>query len=148
MVWSNLQPTMPTVERGISVENYKEQPSSWLLKNSSGKPDFLFTLLTYSFILLVCISIFWIALGIPALKHAADAGYSKNILAIMDNVKTGLISLAGLVFGLASSYTVRRFQQEKLSYEKVDEENMPVLGQDEVTSTTDDLVIVDDEEDI
>ena len=130
------------------MENYKEQPSSWLLKNSAGKPDFLFTLLTYSFILLICITVFWIALGIPALKHAADAGYSKNILAIMDNVKTGLISLAGLVFGLAGSYTVRRFQQEKMLYSKVEEENVAEKEPNATVSTTDDLVIVDNEEDI
>ena len=131
------------------MENYTAQPSTWLLKNSAGKPDFLFTLLTYSFVLLVCIAIFWIALGIPALKHAGDAGYSKNILAIMDNIKTGLISLSGLVFGLAGSYTVRRFQQEKIRQNRVEVEDKPPQRPEEITSTTtDDLVIVDNEEDI
>ena len=129
----------------------KEQPSLWLLKNSSGKPDFLFTLLTYSFILLVVISFFWIALGIPALVHAAEVERSKNILAIMANVKTGLISLAGLVFGLAGSYTVRRFQHDKLTYQHqqpVDGEEYEDTDSAPTASTAEGLTIVENEEDI
>jgi len=84
-------------------------PSKWLLRNSKGYPDFLFTIVTYSLVLLVFISLIWVAFAVLSYIYAGTAK-AATLLKIMDSMKTGLISLAGVVFGLAGSYTVRRFK--------------------------------------
>lgn len=86
-------------------------PSKWLLRNSKGYPDFLFTIVTYSLILLFLISLIWISFGILSFIHAGTPK-AATLLKIMDSMKTGLVSLAGVVFGLAGSYTVRRYKYD------------------------------------
>lgn len=101
-------------------------PSKWLLRNSKGYPDFLFTIVTYSLILLFFISLIWVAFGVLSYIYAGTAK-AETLLKIMDSMKTGLVSLAGVVFGLAGSYTVRRFKfddhQEVRKVRKAKEKN-------------------------
>ncbi len=105
------------------MDKFRGKPSTWLLKNSKGYPDFLFTILTYSMILLIFLALSWLAFAVLGCLHAGDARVA-TVLQIMDSMKTGLISLAGVVFGLAGSYTVRRYktddhylQKKRLEYE-------------------------------
>ena len=93
------------------MDKFRGKPSAWLLKNSKGFPDFLFTILTYSMILLIFLMLIWIAFAILAFIHAGSPK-AVILIQIMDSMKTGLISLAGVVFGLAGSYTVRRFKTD------------------------------------
>ncbi|MHB2147982.1 hypothetical protein ACX8XP_02880 [Calditrichota bacterium LG25] len=93
------------------MDKFRGKPSAWLLKNSKGFPDFLFTILTYSMILLIFLMLIWIAFAILAFIHAGSPR-AVILIQIMDSMKTGLISLAGVVFGLAGSYTVRRFKTD------------------------------------
>ena len=93
--------------------NFKGKPSSWLKRNSNGYPDFLFTILTYAIIILGVVSFFWILFGVMAVV-TANASKEEMILKVMDSMKTGLISLAGVVFALAGSYTVRRFKKDEI----------------------------------
>ena len=91
-------------------------PSTWLLRNSKGYPDFLFTIVTYSLALLVLVLLIWIFFGILSFAYATTPK-AAVLLKIMDSMKTGLVSLAGVVFGLAGSYTVRRYKYDD-HYEK------------------------------
>jgi len=93
------------------MENTRGLPSDWLLKNSKGFPDFLFTILTYSMILLAFVALVWIAFGILSFIHAGTPK-AATLIQVMESMKTGLISLAGVVFGLAGSYTVRRYKHD------------------------------------
>ncbi len=86
-------------------------PSKWLLRNSKGYPDFLFTIVTYSLALLVLVLTIWIIFGILSFAYAGTPK-AATLLKIMDSMKTGLVSLAGVVFGLAGSYTVRRYKYD------------------------------------
>lgn len=101
-------------------------PSKWLLRNSKGYPDFLFTIVTYSLILLFFISLIWVAFALLSYIYAGTPK-AGTLLKIMDGMKTGLVSLAGVVFGLAGSYTVRRFKyddhQEVRKVRKAKEDN-------------------------
>ena len=97
------------------MDDFRGQPSRWLKRNSNGFPDFLFTILTYSMILLGIVCLFWVIFGILAILYAGTEK-AKTILEVMNSMKTGLISLAGVVFGLTGSYTVRRFKKDE-SYE-------------------------------
>jgi hypothetical protein len=99
------------------MNDERGKPSSWLLKNSKGFPDFLFTILTYSMLLLVFVTLCWVVFGVLTFLRA-DTGGAATILQIMDSMKTGLISLAGVIFGLAGSYTVRRFKTDDHYLEK------------------------------
>ena len=130
--------------------NFRGLPSRWLLKNSNGFPDFLFTILTYSMILLALVSLFWICFGILAFLNAGTPRGDFSIQ-VMDSMKTGLISLAGVIFSLAASYTVRRFKKDDhyLEKKKVDQE---VLATDDMAKLPVNIVgplqTVQDEEDI
>lgn len=84
-------------------------PSTWLLRNSKGYPDFLFTIVTYSLALLVLVLVVWIIFGVLSFVYAGTPK-AATVLKIMESMKTGLVSLAGVVFGLAGSYTVRRYK--------------------------------------
>lgn len=86
-------------------------PSSWLMRNSMGFPDFLFTILTYAMLLLIFISLVWIGFGLLAFVHAGTPK-QEALLSVMESMRAGLISLVGVVFGLAGSYTVRRFKKD------------------------------------
>ncbi len=128
------------------MEKFRGKPSPWLLKNSKGFPDFLFTILTYSMILLIFLTLIWITFAILTFIHA-DSPKAAVLIKIMESMKTGLISLAGVVFGLAGSYTVRRFktddhylQKKRLEFEL--EQSRPE------TSSDSDLKVVENEEDI
>jgi hypothetical protein len=99
------------------MSDERGKPSSWLLKNSKGFPDFLFTILTYSMLLLVFVTLCWVVFGVLTFLRA-DTGGAATILQVMDSMKTGLISLAGVIFGLAGSYTVRRFKTDDHYLEK------------------------------
>ncbi len=112
------------------MQQYRGAPSKWLLNNSQGYPDFLFTILTYAMILLIAVSLLWMAFAILSFIHAG-AGTDNTILQIMDNMKTGLISLAGVIFGLAGSYTVRRFKKDDHYIEKkqMEQQQEPIADQ-------------------
>jgi hypothetical protein len=99
------------------MSDERGKPSNWLLKNSKGFPDFLFTILTYSMLLLVFVTLCWVVFGVLTFLRADTTG-AATILQIMDSMKTGLISLAGVIFGLAGSYTVRRFKTDDHYIEK------------------------------
>lgn len=86
-------------------------PSKWLLRNSKGYPDFLFTIVSYSLALLFLVLVIWILFGILSFAYAGSPK-AATLLKIMDSMKTGLVSLAGVVFGLAGSYTVRRYKYD------------------------------------
>jgi len=120
-------------------------PSSWLLRNSKGYPDFLFTIVTYSLILLALVSLIWIAFGILSFIHAGTPE-AETLVKVMDSMKTGLVSLAGVVFGLAGSYTVRRFKYDEHYVEKMTAEN--TLPQPEPPQAASGLKVVQSEEDI
>lgn len=93
------------------MQDYRGAPSKWLLRNSEGFPDFLFTILTYSILLLIAVILLWMAFGVLSFIHAGSPE-ATFLIQIMESMKTGLISLAGLIFGLAGSYTVRRFKKD------------------------------------
>lgn len=130
------------------MDKFRGKPSSWLLKNSKGYPDFLFTILTYSMILLIFLALSWLAFAVLAYSHAGNPRITA-VLQIMNSMKTGLISLAGVVFGLAGSYTVRRYktddhylQKKRLEYE------IGESDKSEPASAANKLQVVEDEEDI
>jgi hypothetical protein len=130
------------------MDKFRGKPSSWLLKNSRGYPDFLFTILTYSMILLIFIALSWLAFAVLAYLHAGDPRIAA-VMKIMDSMKTGLISLAGVVFGLAGSYTVRRYktddhyiQKKRMEYE------MGISEESAGAQSPKGLQVVQDEEDI
>ncbi|MCK6620772.1 MAG: hypothetical protein HUU32_08580 [Calditrichaceae bacterium] len=99
------------------MSDFRGKPSGWLLKNSNGFPDFLFTILTYSMVLLGFVTLMWVTFGVLGYLNS-DPVKAEMILQIMDSLKTGLISLAGVVFGLAGSYTIRRFKKDDHWIEK------------------------------
>ena len=76
------------------MQDMRGMPSTWLLKNSKGFPDFLFTILTYSLILLAFVSLIWIAFGILSFVHAGSAK-AQTLIEIMDNMKTGIMYSTG-----------------------------------------------------
>lgn len=135
------------------MSDFRKKPSKWLMHNSSGYPDFLFTILTYAMILLGVVSLTWIAFGIIAYA-ASDPANTEAALKVMDSMIYGLISLAGVIFGLAGSYTVRRYkkddhyiQKKRLdmeveTYEKAQKQAQPQLPVQEG------LRLVSNEEDI
>ena len=94
------------------MKKFRKEPSRWLKYNSAGYPDFLFTILTCSLMLLGIVCLIWVIFGILAIFHAESNG-AEIYVKVMDNMKTGLIALAGVVFGLAGSYTVRRFKKDQ-----------------------------------
>lgn len=128
------------------MDKFRGNPSPWLLKNSRGFPDFLFTILTYSMILLIFLTLIWITFAVLTFVHAGSPE-AAVLIKIMDSMKTGLISLAGVVFGLAGSYTVRRFktddhyiQKKRLDFEleQAQKEKIPAHS----------LKVVEDKEDV
>ncbi len=127
------------------MDTQRGAPSKWLLHNSKGFPDFLFTIVTYSLILLALVSLIWIAFGILSFVHAGTPE-AETLVKVMDSMKTGLVSLAGVVFGLAGSYTVRRFKYDDHYVEKKAIENH--LEQTEAAEAQADLQVVQSEEDI
>ncbi len=94
------------------MRNSRGEPSRWLLHNSSGYPDFLFTILSYSMLLLIFVALIWITFGILVFVHAGSTR-AVVMTKVMESMKTGLLSLAGVVFGLAGSYTVRRYKKDQ-----------------------------------
>ncbi|RMG67274.1 MAG: hypothetical protein D6715_05185 [Calditrichaeota bacterium] len=94
------------------MAKFRGKPSSWLLKNSMGFPDFLFTILTYSILLLIFVTIVWVSFGIITIIYSGTPRAEWTLKA-MESMKTGLVSLAGIIFGLAGSYTVRRFKKDE-----------------------------------
>ena len=124
----------------------KGLPSKWLLHNSKGYPDFLFTILTYSMILLALVSLIWIAFGILSFIHAGTSK-AATLIQVMESMKTGLVSLAGVVFGLAGSYTVRRYKYDQhYLKKKIFENGGGRSGTAEAPAT--DISLVTDREDI
>lgn len=128
--------------------NKNTEPCSWLMKNSDGNPDFLFTILTFSFLLLTLISLLWISFGCLGVLYSENLKRAGMILEIMSDMKTGLISLAGLVFGLAGSYTVRRFKRDELGIKKDQQNKYESELKSQHMLHQPDLKIVSDMEDI
>ena len=132
------------------MKNYKGEPSRWLLHNSSGYPDFLFTILSYFMLLLIFVAMIWITFGVLAFIHAGSIK-AEIMIKIMESMKTGLISLTGVVFGLAGSYTVRRYKkdQHNLQMKKMGlETDIETQHQYSSTSIQENLKPVQSEEDI
>lgn len=129
------------------MNDLQGKPSSWLLKNSKGYPDFLFTILTYSMLLLIFVSLVWIAFGLLTFIHA-ESYKAEVLIKVMDSMKTGLISLAGIVFGLAGSYTVRRFKKDDHFVERQKIEQQEILSAAAGPRTVEGLSLVESEEDI
>ncbi|HGY56770.1 MAG TPA: hypothetical protein ENK44_13775 [Caldithrix abyssi] len=124
------------------------KPSTWLLRNSKGFPDFLFTILTYSMILLIFVSLVWIAFAVLSFIYAGKP-QAVTLLKIMESMKTGLISLAGVIFGLAGSYTVRRFKKDDHYVQKMTSEfNIEKQLAGKGNMVADGLKLVDNSEDI
>lgn len=113
------------------MKDFKGKPSKWLLKNSRGYPDFLFTILTYSMLLLIFVCLNWIIFAILAVRHSNNAETAEIIIMVMDSMKTGLISLAGVIFGLAGSYTVRRYKTDEhhIAKKKIEQPSYPEKSQ-------------------
>lgn len=132
------------------MSDFRGKPSGWLLRNSNGFPDFLFTILTYSMVLLGFVTLMWVTFGVLGYLNP-DPAKAETILQIMDSLKTGLISLAGVVFGLAGSYTIRRFKKDdhwiaKKQLEKeMEQQKAPVEA---ATPVQEGLRLVYNEEDI
>ena len=136
------------------MSDFRGKPSPWLLNNSRGFPDFLFTILTYSMLLLVLVTLMWITFGILAFLNA-DNIKADVILQVMDSMKTGLISLAGVVFGLAGSYTVRRYktdehwiEKKKLEVQTEQDKEPAVAASRPAPPVEEGLILVENEEDI
>ncbi|KAA3619424.1 MAG: hypothetical protein DWQ05_01515 [Calditrichaeota bacterium] len=127
--------------------NTSGKPSNWLLKNSSGYPDFLFTILTYSMLLLLFVTICWVGFGILSFKYAGT-DKAETLLKVMGSMQTGLISLVGVVFGLAGSYTVRRFKRDEHTVELQALNGTGHGDSPPKIATEDNLQLVEDEEDI
>ncbi len=124
------------------------KPSAWLLRNSKGFPDFLFTILTYSMILLIFVSLVWIAFAVLSFIYAGKPP-AVTLLKIMESMKTGLISLAGVIFGLAGSYTVRRFKKDDHYVQKMTSEfNIEKQLAGKGNMVAEGLKLVDNSEDI
>ncbi len=132
------------------MNNFKGEPSRWLLHNSNGYPDFLFTILSYSMLLLIFVALIWITFGILVFIHG-ESTRAAVMVRVMESMKTGLISLAGVVFGLAGSYTVRRYKkdQQYLEMKKMGlETGTEVQQTDELQPIQENLKPVQNEEDI
>ncbi|HQU71301.1 MAG: hypothetical protein KDI06_17780 [Calditrichaeota bacterium] len=99
------------------MSDFRGKPSAWLMYNSNGFPDFLFTILTYAMILLAFVALMWVTFGFLSFINAGSAKALAGV-EVMDSLQTGLISIAGVVFGLAGSYTVRRFKKDEHYVEK------------------------------
>ncbi len=128
------------------MNEFRGKPSKWLLKNSYGYPDFLFTILTYSLLLLAFVALTWVCFGVVAFIHAGETR-ATIMLKMVESMKTGCISLAGVVFGLAGSYTVRRFMKDNhyLERKKFEQE----LRQDQAAGGGEGgVILVQEEEDI
>jgi len=125
------------------MEKPRGVPSKWLLRNSRGYRDFLFTVVTYSLILLAFVSLIWIVFGILSFVHAGTAK-ADTIIKVMDSMKTGLVSLAGVVFGLAGSYTVRRYKYD----EHQEVRKVRKSKEAETPNVEESLGLVQDQEDI
>jgi len=130
------------------MSDERGKPSPWLLRNSKGFPDFLFTILRYSMILLIFVSLIWIAFAILTFVYAGKP-QAVTLLKIMESMKTGLISLAGVIFGLAGSYTVRRFKKDDHYVQKMESEYNIVKGlAPQSPATKEGLRMVENREDI
>ena len=130
------------------MSDERGKPSPWLLRNSKGFPDFLFTILMYSMILLIFVSLIWIAFAILTFVYAGKP-QAVTLLKIMESMKTGLISLAGVIFGLAGSYTVRRFKKDDHYVQKMESEYNIVKGlAPQSPATKEGLRMVENREDI
>lgn len=131
------------------MSKYRRKPSGWLLYNSMGFPDFLFTILTYSMILLVFVTMMWVIFGLLAYLND-DLAKAPVIIQVMESLRTGLVALAATVFGLAGSYTVRRFKKDDHYIEKkrLDSDLKKPTGWETPPITQEGLTLVMDEEDI
>jgi len=78
-------------------------------------------------ILLIFVSLVWIAFAILSFVYAGKP-QTVTLLKIMESMKTGLIPLAGVIFGLAGSYTVRRFKKDDHYVQKMETEYSIVKG--------------------
>jgi len=128
------------------MNEFRGKPSKWLLHNSYGYPDFLFTVLTYSMLLLVFVALTWVCFGILAFVHAGDAK-AEIMIKVVESMKTGCISLAGVVFGLAGSYMVRRFMKDNHYLERKKLEQ-GFSQSDKPNGGEGNVILVDEKEDI
>ena len=94
------------------MSEFRGEPSKWLLNNSKGYPDFLFTLLVYSFLLFTIICFVWVGLIMIVAVNPSSTDFS-SLKEILKDIRIGLVAIAGLVFGLAGNYTVRRFKKDE-----------------------------------
>jgi|GEM_PF-1855905 len=98
-------------------DQFRDKPSKWLMYNSMGFPDFLFTILTYAMVLLGLMAIVWLTFSIVAFSNAGSP-HATVSLAVLDNMQSAFVSMVGVVFSLAGSYVVRRYKKDDHYVEK------------------------------
>lgn len=131
------------------MNEYRGKPSSWLLYNSMGYPDFLFTVLAFSSLLFVFVVLMWITFAILAYLTSEPA--RANVLVqIVDNMQIGILALALMIFGLAASYTVRRYKRDEnyQNLQKLQLKHIAPAAKEKTSPFQDGLSLVYDEEDI
>jgi hypothetical protein len=115
-----------------------------------GYPDFLFTILAYSMLLLVFCALMWVTFGV--LAYLTENPVKAELLVrMMDSMQTGLLALALVVIGLAASYTVRRLHKDKhyLEKKKLERALLPPRPAGEDSNPVQDgLTLVYDAEDV
>ncbi len=131
------------------MSEYRGKPSGWLLYNSMGYPDFLFTLLSYSMLLLVFTSLMWVTFGILAYLTVGELK-AQVLFRIMDGMQLGLLALAMVIVGLAVSYTIRRYKKDEhyVLKKKLDTVSQIPKQQKNPKPVQEGLTLVYDEEDI
>ena len=131
------------------MNEYRGKPSGWLLYNSMGYPDFLFTLLAYSMLLLVFTSLMWVTFGILAYL-AIDSLKAQVLFRIMDSMQLGILALALVIVGLAISYTMRRYKKDEhyIMNKKLDQIAQMPNQRENSKPVQEGLTLVYDEEDI
>ncbi len=99
------------------MHNQMQRPAKFLMINSKGKPDFIFTLLTIFSFILIFLIIFWAAFNLLAFFHTLNNTNSQNMIDLLKNYNENMryifITFVVQVLGLAGTYYKRRSQQEK-----------------------------------
>ncbi|MGH1363453.1 MAG: hypothetical protein ACRBF0_07850 [Calditrichia bacterium] len=98
-------------------DQFRDKPSKWLMYNSMGYPDFLFTILTYAMALLAMMAVVWLTFSVVAFTNAGSP-HATVSLAVLENMQSGFISMVGVIFSLAGSYVVRRYKKDEHYVEK------------------------------
>ena len=121
-------------------DQFRDKPSKWLMYNSMGYPDFLFTILTYSMILLGLMAIVWLTFSVVAFSNAGSP-HATVCLTVLDNMQSAFVSMVVVVFSLAGSYVFRRYKKDdhyvekKVAEHEIDMEDRSTLPTPPIAST-------------